>query len=54
MGAERWWAFAWALLLTCIAGAQPILDRTVDVQAGPVRLAQALDLVAHDGRFKLS
>ncbi len=54
MAADRWWVLVGALLITCIAGAQPILDRTVQVEADAVRLAQALDLVAHNGRFKLS
>jgi hypothetical protein len=46
---------AWLLLLLCQgAQAQSILQRQVDVHAGRVPLAEALALVARDGRFKLS
>ncbi|MBL8002599.1 MAG: hypothetical protein JNL05_11610 [Flavobacteriales bacterium] len=54
MAAERKILLAASVLLACLANAQPILDRLVDVQATRVPLAQALDLVARDGRFKLS
>lgn len=43
-----------AVLLPGLAMAQPILERTVRVDAQRVRLSEALSLIARDGRFKLS
>ncbi len=42
------------LLLPMLAAAQPILKRTVQVDAQRVRLSDALMLIARDGKFKLS
>lgn len=57
MGVERWqWfvAVLGGLLIVTALPAQSILRRTVTVQAGNVRLARALELVALDGGFRLS
>ncbi|MGV3637657.1 MAG: hypothetical protein ACO1NQ_08410 [Flavobacteriales bacterium] len=43
-----------AVLVPALAFAQPILKRTVRVDAQRVRLSEALALVARDGAFKLS
>jgi hypothetical protein len=50
---RRIWSLL-ALLVPMLAAAQPILKRTVQVDAQRVRLSEALSLIAHDGRFKLS
>lgn len=57
MGVERIRSATIAVLLPVLAGAQsprPILERTVEVHALQVRLADAMSLVAHDAGFKLS
>lgn len=38
----------------CSSAAQSLLDRRVEVHTGEMRLADALELIARDGRFKLS
>lgn len=43
-----------AVLMPALALAQPILKRTVQVDAQRVRLSEALSLIARDGKFKLS
>lgn len=43
-----------AVFLPVMAMAQPILKRTVRVDAQRVRLSEALSLIARDGAFKLS
>lgn len=43
-----------ALLVPLCMAAQPILKRTVQVDAERVRLSEALMLIARDGKFKLS
>ncbi|MBX2974109.1 MAG: hypothetical protein KF797_13515 [Flavobacteriales bacterium] len=43
-----------ALLIPVLAAAQPILERTVQVDAQRVHLSEALSLIARDGKFKLS
>lgn len=50
---RRTWVLL-ALLLPVLAVAQPILNRTVQVDAQRVRLSEALSLIARDGKFKLS
>ncbi|MBK8500296.1 MAG: hypothetical protein IPL52_16120 [Flavobacteriales bacterium] len=40
--------------IMAIAGAQPLLQRPVEVHAEDVRLSTALDLIAHEAHFKLS
>ena len=55
MGVERIRSASIAVLLPVLAGAQsprPILERTVEVHARQVRLADAMTLVAHDAGFK--
>lgn len=52
--ADRWCWGLLALLLPMLAAAQPILKRTVQVDAQRVRLSEALSLIARDGKFKLS
>ncbi len=56
MAADRCLALLLLLLLACWspALAQSMLDRRVEVHTGELRLADALELIAHDGRFKLS
>lgn len=60
MAADAHRSVRWIILLALVLGpvrhlgAQSILNRVVDVHATNVRLSQALELVAKDGRFKLS
>lgn len=52
--ADRRMGLLLAVLLPALAAAQPILERTVQVDAPRVRLSEALSLIARDGKFKLS
>lgn len=52
--AERCLGLLLLLVLPVLASAQPILKRTVQVDAQRVRLSEALSLIARDGKFKLS